>query len=1082
MSQLARIVCVPLLCLGLAAGQSDSKSKAAEKPQDFSREALVLEQQQTKMRFESDGTARKQVHARIRVQSEGAVQQLGQLVVGYNSAFEKPSKLEVRVIKPDGTMITTPESAIQDLSSPVSREAPMYSDLRQKHVTVSGLRPGDVLEYDFTSVQDKPLAPQQFWFNYDFDHNNIVLDEELEIDVPADKSINLKTQPDAKPTISESGGRRIYRWKKANLSRDDDSDSTDKKRKKRDDDQPPAIQLTTFRNWEEVGRWYAELERDRVLPDDAIRQKAAELTKGRNGDIEKLDALYSFVSRDFRYVSLSFGVGRYQPHAAGEVYANRYGDCKDKHTLLAAMSEAAGIHAYAALIPSSRKLDPEMPSPAQFDHVITFVPVGKEDVWLDSTIGVSPFRLLMAPLRKKQALVVYPSSASRLVETPPDPYVGNKEITSVEGSISELGKLSADVRLTVRGDVEVIGRLTARQMPKARWKDLVEAMVAAFGLGGNISNVEISDPDDIHSPFEYRFHVERPGYVDFSHQKVELNLPLSFLKLREFSDEDSQDKPLELGGPMHAEYRLKLSLPAKFQTQAPLPVKLARDYGEYGSKYSLHDNIFEAERVADLKARELPSARLFDYQAFRRAAMADADQDLTITPPSGGVLASAPAEAKPEELLDAAEAAYQSGNYATAVELVRRVLAKEPKHKSAWNQLGLAYLAMRQSDKAIEALRTATELNPYDPFAWNNLGRAYWLAQKYSDAEAAFNKQIETDPLDRWAHSNLGQMLLEERKYKEAAAELEKALAITPQNPGLLVSLGQAQLESGETQKAQESFDKAVELAPSPAIWNNVAYELSRHRVNLDRAQQFAELAVATTATQLRDVRLDNLQIQHLGLVTFLAACWDTLGWVHFQRGNVEMAEKYIRAAWELLPHGEVGDHLAQIYEKRGDKRQAAQMFAEALGVERPYPDTRPHLLALVGEKEIDPMVKAARQEVEKIGVLRVPRLPGAEGTADFYLLISREKTEDVKFVSGSEKMRVMAEPLRKLAFQTAFPDDTAVKLVRRASVVCPGASKPPVVQAGKKVPAKSKEPVSGPASSDCVVKLLSPEAITSLN
>ena len=74
-------------------------------------------------------------------------------------------------------------------------------------------------------------------------------------------------------------------------------------------------------------------------------------------------AIYSFVSTQYRYIGISFGIGRYQPHAADDVLSNNYGDCKDKHTLLASLLQASGITLYPALISSSWKLDPDIPSP-----------------------------------------------------------------------------------------------------------------------------------------------------------------------------------------------------------------------------------------------------------------------------------------------------------------------------------------------------------------------------------------------------------------------------------------------------------------------------------------------------------------------------------------------------------------------------------------------------------------------------------------------------------------------------------------------------------------------------------------------
>src|SRR5207247_5106902 len=135
----------------------------------------------------------------------------------------------------------------------------------------------------------------------------------------------------------------------SNLERNDDADKKKRKGKVKDEPEEPSVQVTTFRSWGEVGDWYAKLESDRRAPDDAIRTRVAELTKDLTDGTEKLRAIYRYVAQEFRYVSLSFGTGRYQPHSAAEVFGNQYGDCKDKNTLLATMGDVAGLHVQAAL-------------------------------------------------------------------------------------------------------------------------------------------------------------------------------------------------------------------------------------------------------------------------------------------------------------------------------------------------------------------------------------------------------------------------------------------------------------------------------------------------------------------------------------------------------------------------------------------------------------------------------------------------------------------------------------------------------------------------------------------------------------
>ncbi len=147
---------------------SISKNAAAAAT-DYSQEPLVYESVRGKLRYENDGTGVREVVARIHVQDALGVQRAGQLIFEYNSSNQNVEIRSVRVIKPDGTEITTggPDS-VQDLSAPVAREAPMYTDARQKHVTVAGLGVGDYLEYDVVTTTTKPMIPNQFWQTWTF--------------------------------------------------------------------------------------------------------------------------------------------------------------------------------------------------------------------------------------------------------------------------------------------------------------------------------------------------------------------------------------------------------------------------------------------------------------------------------------------------------------------------------------------------------------------------------------------------------------------------------------------------------------------------------------------------------------------------------------------------------------------------------------------------------------------------------------------------------------------------------------------------------------------------------------------------
>ena len=1031
----------------------EATTSAKQQTPDYSQEALVIEQIKLSYRFEKDGTGVREQNFRARVQSEAAVEQFGQIVLPYSSANEQLDIDFIRVQKPDGTVINSTSSDVQDLSAPIAREAPVYTDLRQKHITVRGLRPGDTLAYHVLWRTTTPLAPNHFWLEHKFFKPGtlIVLDEQLEVNIPRDSNVKLKTEPGKEPAVKDQSDRRIYSWKYASLKRQkDDDDEDDKKKRSEDDDpEPPQVQMTTFQSWSEVGNWYRSLEKERTTPDERIRTKAEEIIRGRTSEQEKIQALYEYVAKNFRYVSLSLGQGRYQPHAASDVFANEYGDCKDKHTLLAAMLNAAGLRAYPALMNSSRRIDAEVPSPGQFDHVITVVPLAKEMLWMDTTAEVAPFRLLSPQLRDKKALVIPIDAPAELETTPAEPPFMSSESIEITGEVNEFGKLSGHTHMKLRGDSEMLFRMLFRRTPKSDWKRVGYYLAAITGSRGmEVKEINPTDPAALEQPLEIDYDFTDDNFLDWSSKKEKVSLPLPTVHLPLIgADRQESSRPIQLGAPLDVVYRLKLTLPAKYQTRAPLPLKVTRDYAEYSSSYKLEGNTITAERKYRLNKHELPSDRTQDYIAFAAAARADESQALSLETDVAGT-PSIPTTVKVEDLIQAAEAAAKNRNYTLVEDLLKRVLEKEPKHKDVRRQLSWALFAQQKYDEAIAALREQTQINPFDNYAYNMLGRIYWARDDYSQAETAFRKQLEITPLDSEAHTNLGQMLVQWRKFKEAIPELEAAISLNPDEEMLYVSAGHAYLNIGESAKGIQALEKAVKLAPGPLVWNDVAYNMALSKVQLDKAQQYAESAVTTVATELRNIELSQLTLKDIVLVASLAAYWDTLGWVYYQKGDIETAEKYIRAAWALQQHSEVGCHLGEILEKAGKKDEAANTYMAAATSSRIVPEAMEGLIRLVGKTKSEELMKMPPDVSRNMRTIKFSagqkNLKTTE--AQFYVVLvpgsSRNaQVAEVKFIQGDEKLLPISAGLKTANFNFTFPDATNTKIVRRGTLFCNAAN-----------------------------------------
>jgi hypothetical protein len=199
------VLCIVCLAFNsiIHSAYAQSSPKREAKP-DYSKEAFVIELTSTRITFDNDGNQTRESSARIRIQSDAGVQRYGLLIFSYQNSTEAVDIDYVRVQKPDGSIVPTPPENTQDMPAEISREAPFYSDLREKHVAVRGLSVGDVLEFDAHLRSTKPLVPGQFWYGYNFSQDGIILSEQLQISVPRDRAAKWKS-PEIKPVIAEDG-------------------------------------------------------------------------------------------------------------------------------------------------------------------------------------------------------------------------------------------------------------------------------------------------------------------------------------------------------------------------------------------------------------------------------------------------------------------------------------------------------------------------------------------------------------------------------------------------------------------------------------------------------------------------------------------------------------------------------------------------------------------------------------------------------------------------------------------------------------------------------------------------------------
>ncbi len=1040
------------LTFAVSAGAQEPAKPAATP--DYTKEASVIELYSSKVTFENDGTSTHESTTRVRLQSDAGVQRYGLLAFSYQSSSETLDVAYVRVHKRDGSVVETPTDSVQDMTTESSRVAPMYSDEKEKHIAVRGLGTGDLLEFQVRSKTTKPLVPGQFWYAYNLAHDGIVLQEQLQISVPRDRAVKWEK---FKTTAFDHRGRWEAYFRLVRLKLQRETSIQEEEEKERSSYQAvrglfpaPEVLISTFQNWEDIGRWYASLQQERVQPGPEVRVKAAELTKGMVDDDAKIRALYDYVSTQYRYIGIAFGLGRFQPHSATEVLNNQYGDCKDKHTLLASLLQSIGITAYPALISAGTKVDTDVPAISQFNHVITVLPRGSHYLWLDTTSELAPLAYLLPQIRGKQALVIPNDHPPIWITTPVDPPFQGSLVFKAQGKLSEAGVLDAQLEQTVRGDFEILLRTVFRRVPQTNWKDLVQQISFGAGFGGTVSEVVASSPEATESPFHFSYDYNRKDYSDWENRRITPPFPPMLMP----APRDDQTKfvaPMWLGQLGENDLEASIKMPDGYTPELPKAVDVKRDFAEYHASYELNKDTLIARRRLIVKLREIPVTEFDAYKSFHKELEDEQNRFIVLnsqnsSSPSG----SAEANANPAWMLpdsDNAQALHfesqvqaemQVQDFTAAIASLTRAVAADPKFTRAWVLLGQVYMSSRKPEEGVASFQKAVDSDPGSPIPRKMLAYALNGAHRPDDAIRAWQELLKITPEDYEAARTIGALLISRKRFKEAVPLLESAAKNNSTDAGLQAALGNAYLVSGDQDKAMAAFNTALKLSPNAGLKNDIGYALADANVNLSEALHYTKEAVQEEETASRDVDLNKLGVFDLDHTRHLASYWDSLGWVYFKMANLHEAETCLFAAFHLSQEAVIADHLGQVYEQEHKPEAAIRMYRLALSQTSHPQETEQRLNHLVPTRTKNDSSFQGGAQLSQMRSTKLGRLvPGSASAEFFFLFAPGSKVQDVKFVSGSEKLRIANKTLAETAFIVPFPSGSDARILRRAILAC---------------------------------------------
>jgi transglutaminase-like putative cysteine protease len=457
---------------------------------------------------QADGSRRSTLHEVFKVIKEEG-KGYANVEIGYNAYREKVSIEYARTITPWGKVIPVSDIAVT-VSTPYGNY-PSYSDYRVLTFLLSGVVIGSVIDYKIVLEELHPAMAGTYASRFYFQGYDPIIISRFQVITPEDMDLeysvrNPLTEQKPAPQVSREDGKKISLWEYRDIPQIISEYNM-----------PPLseiacnIRVTTLDSWKEFFSWWNELQDRKAEANDAIREKVAALTAGLLTPEEKAAALFYYVEQEIRYVSINLGKSAYEPTTAPEVFANKYGDCKDKSALLISMLEAAGVPAYYVLIPTRdiESMTKDFPYPFQFNHCIVAIEGTQGYHFLDPATETYPFDYLPSTDQDRDCLLLKESKgvfAHTPLAQPSDNGVLQQQIITIgpDGSLEVVRKASSV------GDYGATDRSTYMDYGSSELREHIERAVSSLDPGAKLIAYQISDPSDFEIPFTtiYRYVAE----------------------------------------------------------------------------------------------------------------------------------------------------------------------------------------------------------------------------------------------------------------------------------------------------------------------------------------------------------------------------------------------------------------------------------------------------------------------------------------------------------------------------------------------------------------------------------------------
>lgn len=791
--------------------------------------------------FDSAGRITEVRHRIYRVDRQEGVQGWSETSGLWSPWHQAKPEIKARVITPDGTEHTLDARTLQDL--PVHEDAPeVYSDERRYGGPLPAIAPGVIVEEEITLRDTAPFFAAGTTTNRSFAWYVPVAKTRMVLSYAESAPVRFKLRrlPDMSASKAAANGVETVTLEQGPLP----AFAGEPPFMPPDAVLYPGITLTTGTTWQKLAAEYARLTDEKIrLADVQPLMVKVNIKDGTREQV--IRRIVAVLHTNVRYTGVEFDEANLIPQFPSETLKRKYGDCKDKATLLVAMLRSAGINANLALLDTGPGLDidPELPGMGGFDHAIVYIPATgtASALWVDATAQYSQVGSLPWGDYGRRALIVSATTDS-LTMTPELTsaqvvHRETREFTMAEYGPAQIVEINEDI-----GPGDADAREYYSGDPKEIKKD-ADKYVKDMYLADSLTAMEHGDLSNLEKPAAVKYVTSgRRGitYLDSATMAIRTegmfnSLPRYFKTPEEkpaaVSDPEDAEKPRTIDWWIHpftTEWDYTIKAPLGFKVRA-LPTEVNEKIGNlvFTQKYTSNADGSVVKGVLHLENTQL-RLTVEEGKQLRDAVVKALNRDaifITFDHVGHSLIASG----KVKEGL----AAYE------------QVAAQHPKEAVHKAQLARALLNVGLGESARNVATEATQMESNSFVAAATLaevlkndlvGRPLKKGMDYAGAVAAYRQAIALDPKDKEARVNLALLLEYDAggtRYADPTSLMEAV--------GVLRDL----------KKLDEDYERGYEDNVLYDLWYGADYKgLLEYAATLPTSEVRKGLIVAATAVE----------------------------------------------------------------------------------------------------------------------------------------------------------------------------------------------------------------------------------------